>query len=446
MKEVNVQAKKIDQRYSSQSGLRVPEGHADLTIDMSKEKNFASMESFIRQKLSRSGIRFGSYRPVALGPEVMNYPYAPYRLGVVPMRIVVDGRRMNPEEAVDIFNNSSLDQTDIVKIDVVITGAMANMFEGPVIMFYTRPDRFIRKAELNVINLSPRGYNKVKSFYSPKYDRGNNNHFADLRSTVYWNPNLRVYASGKATFNYFNADGPGKYKVIVEGINAAGELGRTVYRYEVEASGHEFQAPIDYNNSIVASLDSLQRRLPVEKVYLHTDKPYYNLGDTLWFKSYLLNATNFTGSTRSGLLYIELVDDSSEVVRRISVPVTKGLSWAQIPLTDKIFQEGGYTLRAYTNWMQNFGSDYIFTKRLYLGKPSINTWLVQSKSKVNRLNAQDELEVDIQLKRSDKAPVGLKDVEVRIYEANRYISKQTLQTSQDGELKFSSKLKEKADG
>src|SRR5690606_21897987 len=86
LKEVNITAKKVDQRYSSQGGLRVPEGHADLTIDMSKEKNFASMESFIRQKLSRSGVRFRSYRP-ALGPEVMFYPYAPYRLEDVPMKI-----------------------------------------------------------------------------------------------------------------------------------------------------------------------------------------------------------------------------------------------------------------------------------------------------------------------------------------------------------------------
>jgi uncharacterized protein YfaS (alpha-2-macroglobulin family) len=56
----------------------------------------------------------------------------------------------------------------------------------------------------------------------------------DLRTTVYWNPYLKTDADGKASFNFFNADGPGTYKVIVEGINAAGELGRQVYNYTVE--------------------------------------------------------------------------------------------------------------------------------------------------------------------------------------------------------------------
>ncbi|RZL15039.1 MAG: hypothetical protein EOO89_15025, partial [Pedobacter sp.] len=307
----------------------------------------------------------------------------------------------------------------------------------------TRPPKY----NPSIANISPRGFNKAREFYTPRYDRaGISSPAADMRSTIYWNPNIKTYASGKSSFSYFNGDGPGTYKMIVEGINAKGELGRTVYRYEVEAGTDVFKAPVDHKNTVVSSLANFQKRLPAEKVYLHTDKPYYNLGDTLWFKSYLLNAANFTGSDRSGLLYVELVDDSTEVVRRISVPVSNGLGWAQIPLTDKIFHEGGYTLRAYTNWMQNFGSDYVFTRRLYLGKPSINTWLVKSNSTINNVNSQDQLEVKMQLKRSDNSPVGLKDVEVRIYEGDKYISKQELTTSQDGGLQFSSKLKEKADG
>jgi hypothetical protein len=30
------------------------------------------------------------------------------------------------------------------------------------------------------------------------------------------------------------ADGPGNYKVVVEGINAGGEFGRLVYRYKID--------------------------------------------------------------------------------------------------------------------------------------------------------------------------------------------------------------------
>ncbi|MGF7081308.1 hypothetical protein [Mucilaginibacter sp. UYCu711] len=199
---------------------------------------------------------------------------------------------------------------------------------------------------------------------------------------------------------------------------------------------------------ITAPLDSFNRRLPVEKVYLHTDKPYYNIGDTLWFKAYLLDRVNLTASKLSGLLYVELDDDSAQMVRRISIPIKDGLGWAQIPLLKNIFHEGGYTLRAYTNWMQNIGEDGFFSRRFYLGTPAQESWLVKSSAAINRVDNKDQLDVSLILKRSDKASsaVGLRKVEVRIYDQTHYIYNKELLTGIDGSLKLSSVLKEKADG
>ncbi|NNU33971.1 hypothetical protein HK413_07050 [Mucilaginibacter sp. S1162] len=199
---------------------------------------------------------------------------------------------------------------------------------------------------------------------------------------------------------------------------------------------------------IKAPLDSFNRRLPVEKVYLHTDKPYYNIGDTLWFKAYLLDGVNLTASKLSGLLYVELDDDSTQMVRRISILIKEGLGWGQIPLTKAIFHEGGYTLRAYTNWMQNFGEDYVFSRRFYLGVPAQEAWLVKSSAAINRVNNKDQLDVSLILKRSDKASsaVSLRKVEVKIYDQTLYLYKKEMLTGIDGSLKLSSILRGKTDG
>src|ERR1700748_1035942 len=77
--------------------------------------------------------------------------------------------------------------------------------------------------------------------------------------------------------------------------------------------------------TILAALDSFKNRLPIEKLYLQTDKPYYATGDTLRFKSYLLNADYLTPSERSGLLYVELDDAANHMVKQIMVPVTLGI-------------------------------------------------------------------------------------------------------------------------
>ncbi|TSD63820.1 TonB-dependent receptor [Inquilinus sp. KBS0705] len=80
----------------------------------------------------------------------------------------------------------------------------------------------------------PKGYLKARAFYSPQYDKsGVNKQLADLRTTIYWNPNVITRDDGKASFEYFNAGSPGTYRVVVEGIDANGNPGRKVFRYQV---------------------------------------------------------------------------------------------------------------------------------------------------------------------------------------------------------------------
>ena len=55
---------------------------------------------------------------------------------------------------------------------------------------------------------------------------------ADMRTTIYWNPNIITDKDGKASFEYFNNDTKGVYRVVIEGIDTDGNLGRQVYRYK----------------------------------------------------------------------------------------------------------------------------------------------------------------------------------------------------------------------
>ena len=48
---------------------------------------------------------------------------------------------------------------------------------------------------------------------------------------------------------------------------------------------------------------------PQEKVYLHLDNRSYFIGDTLWFKAYVVNATTLRLTDVSKVLYVELLND-----------------------------------------------------------------------------------------------------------------------------------------
>lgn len=88
-----------------------------------------------------------------------------------------------------------------------------------------------------IMSYTPRGYNMVREFYSPKYEVGKPSTVGiDLRSTIYWNPKVNTdKTTGNATLQYYNADGNGAtYRVVVEGIDKQGNVGRGVYRYKVQ--------------------------------------------------------------------------------------------------------------------------------------------------------------------------------------------------------------------
>jgi hypothetical protein len=85
----------------------------------------------------------------------------------------------------------------------------------------------------NVIDLHPLGYIKERNFYMPKYDTEQSKATNDYRTTIYWNPNVELDEAGKVSLEYYNADGNGQYKVVVEGMDSVGRVGRQEYYYNV---------------------------------------------------------------------------------------------------------------------------------------------------------------------------------------------------------------------
>ncbi len=191
--------------------------------------------------------------------------------------------------------------------------------------------------------------------------------------------------------------------------------------------------------SITTQIDSFNRHIPAEKVFVQTDKPSYTTADTIWLKSYVLDAA-LNYSQQSGLLYTELINDTGKVVMRQSMPVRLGISFGQIALDPKVVPEGSYTLRAYTNWMQNQGEQSFFTRQLYISEVNESPWLVNADSKVAVKQGAENLETTLLLTGLDKKPVRLREIQLKIKDGNKTLSKDNLQTGLDGKLDFNLNL------
>ena len=115
-----------------------------------------------------------------------------------------------------------------------------------------------------------------------------------------------------------------------------------------------------------AQLEKWVANTPQEKVYLQLDKPYYAVGDDIWFKAYIAIGPKHELSNLSGALNVELIDDRDSVKQSIKLPVIAGTAYGDFALSDTL-AEGSYRIRAYTNYMRNFGTGCFFDKTINIG-------------------------------------------------------------------------------
>jgi hypothetical protein len=119
-------------------------------------------------------------------------------------------------------------------------------------------------------------------------------------------------------------------------------------------------------NTIITKTAKYINSYPIEKVYLHLDKPYYSAGDTIWFKAYVtIDKHQLSGL--SNIVYVDIATNQDSLVKQIKLPVVNGVANGNIILSPTAYKQGNYHLRAYTGWMRNFDNDYFYHKNIAIG-------------------------------------------------------------------------------
>lgn len=95
--------------------------------------------------------------------------------------------------------------------------------QNGVIAVYTKTGAAVDKTDPNFQTIKLPGYSKVRKFQAPDYEKSSGDNQADYRSTIYWNPEVKIVeASGGAQVSFFASDLAGQYRVVVEGVTSGG--------------------------------------------------------------------------------------------------------------------------------------------------------------------------------------------------------------------------------
>ena len=130
--------------------------------------------------------------------------------------------------------------------------------------------------------------------------------------------------------------------------------------------------PLSASDSLSLRLRRQLELFPQEKIFLHTDKPYYMAGDTLWFRAHVVDASTHAPADASRYVYVDFrcvdkppVGTAAPAAQHYRILERDGVYAGYIPLPMTL-ESGNYELTAYTHFMRNLSHDYFFRQSVYV--------------------------------------------------------------------------------
>jgi len=106
-------------------------------------------------------------------------------------------------------------------------------------------------------------------------------------------------------------------------------------------------------------LNIYRDRFQQEKVHLHFDKSVYNKGETIWYKAYVMAGSDLSDYSKN--FYVDWFDGSGKLLKHSMAPMFESSAKGQFEIPAN-YDGQSLHVRAYTQWMLNFDSSFLFNK------------------------------------------------------------------------------------
>jgi hypothetical protein len=201
---------------------KVKNFHTSFHKDSAKSMN---LEYFIKDKRVRfvfDGVDLDRFYEPFGGQANEHYEYQKQYLDYISAEDILGVEVIYSNNA--RYNVVNLDNTDDL-LAATATGPRGADYAYLEITTRAGNGPFIKRAT-GIYLYKPLPLAEYKQFYSPKYLVKNKADIgSDLRSTIYWEPNIITNKAGMAAKTFFAADKPTKYTIIIEGSDMNGQVG-----------------------------------------------------------------------------------------------------------------------------------------------------------------------------------------------------------------------------
>ncbi|PWS28212.1 hypothetical protein DHW03_07385 [Pedobacter yonginense] len=197
-------------------------------------------------------------------------------------------------------------------------------------------------------------------------------------------------------------------------------------------------------NSLITKTNKVLNDYPAEKIYLHFDKPYYAVADTVWFKAYVTENQNFLSGI-SKIIYVDVINQQDSLIQTLKLPIVGGMAYGNFPLDQINYKQGNYHIRAYTLWMLNFESPAFFNKTFFIGEAIDKELKTQISYKNTSTDKQEKIDARVQFKDANNKPYANKNVTWQVVTSYTVIAKGRGTTDANGFLTIAMSAAQKAE-
>lgn len=138
-------------------------------------------------------------------------------------------------DQLDALDVSAVDNLFVLRDNIGMLGYHPGT-DGAVVI--TTKKGFVQKnnKSMNIDRIKPLGYQLPAEFYMPTYEtqEQQDSSFPDLRTTIFWKPDVQFSKAGDALVEFYSADMPTTYQVVGEGVTSSGKIIRLEKEITVE--------------------------------------------------------------------------------------------------------------------------------------------------------------------------------------------------------------------
>lgn len=193
------------------------------------------------------------------------------------------------------------------------------------------------------------------------------------------------------------------------------------------------QEPLDV---LLKKLDTYTKKFPQEKVHLHLDKPYYAIGDDIWFKAYVVDAKVPEPALLSQVLNVELIGEDNLIKKELRLPIKNGTTSGYFKLSDTL-TEGNYRIRAYTEWMRNAGPDFFFDKMIKIGNSWSNKISTKTSFSTHKVEGIEYIDATISITDDKGKDMPKIDLSYQINYGSKTLITDKIKSNDKGEVRIS---------